>query len=81
MSNKTNYTDAEAQFLKNVGFRVQYFRHLTDLSQDQLAEITGLSPSTISHIEATAPYVLSLKSIYRIASALGVEPYQLLKFD
>lgn len=33
-----NYTKEEAQFLKHIGFRIQYFRRKTDLSQEQLAE-------------------------------------------
>ena len=76
-----DYTADEAQFLKNIGYRIQYFRRLTDLSQEQLAEKTELSQSTIAHIESTAPYVLSLKALYRIALALNIEPYQLLYFD
>ena len=77
----SNFTKTEAQFLKNVGFRIQFFRKKIDLSQDQLAEKSGLSYSTISHLESTTPCPVSLRSLYHIAAALEVEPYQLLKFD
>lgn len=76
-----NYTKEEAQFLKNIGFRIQYFRRKADISQEQLAEMCDMSPSTISHIESTEPYPLSLRVLYQIAAALEIEPYQLLKFD
>ena len=75
------YSLGEAQFLKNIGFRVQFFRKKADLSQEELAEMTGLSYSTISHIESTSPYVMSLRSIYKIAKVLNIKPRQLLDFE
>ncbi len=81
MGTRSKYTPGEAQFIKNVGFRVQYFRRKADLSQEQLAEKCELSVDTISHIEANICYAMSLRVIYRIAEALDIEPYQLLKFD
>ena len=75
------YTVEESQFLKNIGFRVQFFRKKADLSQEELAEKSGLSYSTISHIEATAPYPFSMLALYRIASALEISPYKLLIFE
>lgn len=51
------------------------------MSQEELAEQSGLSYSTISHIESTASYPLSMLALYRIAKALEVEPHQLLTFD
>ena len=81
MKTPANYTNEEAGFLKNVGFRIQFFRKKNGLSQNELAEKSGLSYSTISHIESTSSYPMSMLSLHRIAKALGVEPYQLLKFD
>lgn len=81
MGTRSDYTQDEARFLKNIGFRVQYFRRKADLSQEQLAERSGLSYSTISHIESTACYTMSLRALYQIAKALGIEPAQLLIFD
>lgn len=81
MCKMPNYTKEEAQFIKNIGFRVQFFRKKADLSQEQLAEKCDISYSTISHIESTDPYAVSLRLLYHIASALEIEPYQLLKFD
>lgn len=81
MKSAAHYTNEEADFLKNIGFRIQFFRKKNGLSQEQLAEKSGLSYSTISHIESTSSYPMSMLSLYRIAKALGVDPYQLLKFD
>jgi transcriptional regulator with XRE-family HTH domain len=64
-----------------VGFRIQFFRKTKGLSQEELAEQSDLSYSTISHIESTTSYPLSLCALYRIAKALEIDPYQLLKFD
>jgi len=80
ISRKT-YTEEENQFLKNIGFKVQFLRKKCGMSQLELAEKAALSYATISHLESTSVYGLSIIAIYRIADALGVEPDQLLKFD
>jgi transcriptional regulator with XRE-family HTH domain len=78
--NKKSYTAAENQFLKNIGFKIQFFRKQRGLSQNELAEKANLSYTTISHLESTSAYGLSVIAIYRIAKALDVDPSQLLIF-
>jgi transcriptional regulator with XRE-family HTH domain len=78
--NRKSYTVDENQFLKNIGFKIQFFRKQRGLSQNELAEKAGLSYTTISHIESTSVYGLSIIAIYRIAKALDVDPSQLLMF-
>ena len=70
------YTEQEAQFLKNIGYRVQFFRKKAGLSQEELAERCGMSYSTISHIESTSPYPMSIVALYRIflPKVLGSQP-------
>ena len=80
ISRKT-YTEEENQFLKNIGFKIQFLRKKRGLSQFELAEKADLSYTTIGHLESTAVYGLSIIAIHRIARALDVEPDQLLKFD
>ena len=65
----------------SIGNRIRELRNQKHLSQEQLAEKSDLSYSTISHIESTTCYTMSLRTIFRIAGALDVHPYQLLKFD
>ncbi|MCL2088167.1 MAG: helix-turn-helix domain-containing protein [Oscillospiraceae bacterium] len=76
--NIENLSKEECAFLKNIGFRIQYMRKKAGLSQAELAERSGLADSTISHLESTSIYTVSLVSLFRIASALGVEPKTLL---
>ena len=79
--NKKSYTEDENQFLKNIGFRVQFIRKKRGLSQQELSEKADLSYVTISHLESSAIYGVSIVAIYRIAKALDVTPDQLLRFD
>lgn len=81
MQTGSRYTHDEACFLKNIGFRIQFFRKKQNMSQEELAEKSELSYSTVSHIESSSPYPMSLVALYRIAKALEVSPYQLLMFD
>ena len=81
MMRTSRHTNEENDFLRNIGFRVQFFRKMRGLSQEELAERCGLSYSTVSHIESTSSYPFSMVALYRIARALDIEPYQLLKFD
>jgi len=74
-------TSDEIAFLKNLGFRIQYLRKKKELSQAQLAEMCDLSNSTISHLESTTPFKISLIALYHISKALDVEPKTLLDFD
>ena len=75
-----SYTKEENQFLKNIGFKIQFLRKQRGLSQSELAEKSELSYATISHLESTSAYGLSVIAIYRIAKALDVDPSQLLMF-
>ena len=45
LGSRSEYLMGEAQFLKNIGFRIQYFRKKANLSQEQLAEKSDLSYS------------------------------------
>ncbi|WP_040411290.1 helix-turn-helix transcriptional regulator [Desulfosporosinus sp. OT] len=75
-----SYSREENQFLKNIGFKIQFLRKQRGLSQSELAEKSELSYTTISHLESTSVYGLSVIAIYRIAKALDVDPSQLLMF-
>ena len=74
-------TEEENQFLRNIGFRIQFLRKKRGMSQPELAEKADLSHTTIGHLESTAVYGLSIITLYRIAKALDVTPDQLLTFD
>jgi transcriptional regulator with XRE-family HTH domain len=79
--NPKTLTADEQQFLKNIGFKIQFVRKKKDLSQEQLAEKAGLATATIGHIESPHVYGLSLMALYRIARALEIDPKILLDFE
>ncbi len=60
------------------GKNVRKLRNKKGLSQEQFAEICGLHRTYISDIECFTRNI-SLANVQRIASALDVEPYVLLK--
>ena len=56
---------------KAIGTRIKYFRGKQNITQVQLAEISGVEPSNISHIERGATKV-SLPTLFKIANILEV---------
>ena len=80
-ANAKAYTEDEKQFLKNIGFKIQFLRKKRGMSQFELAEKTELSYTTISHLESTNVYGVSVIALYRIAKALDVTPDQIFRFD
>ena len=67
--NKTNHK-------KEFGQRVRYPRKIANLTQEELAEKTGLSPKTISYIE-NSKNSISFNKLHLLADALGVPIYKL----
>jgi len=61
-------------FSAQVGKRIAEIRKAADITQEKLAEQTGLDRMTIALIE-TGKKKPSLTTIYKIAFALRVEPY------
>ena len=78
---RKDYTADEQKFIKNVGYRIQFFRKRADLSQAELAEKIEMSVTTVGRLEGNSLFAPSLVALYRIAQALGVKPEQLLKSD
>jgi transcriptional regulator with XRE-family HTH domain len=68
-----------ADIKKKFGVRLFQLRNKVDITQAQLAEKANLSIDSISRLERgeRAP---SLESLETIASALGVDPMELLNF-
>lgn len=60
-----------------IGKRIRFFRKLKKLSQEQLAEKIGISPTHMSHIE-TGSTKLSLPVLVDLANALEVQTDKLL---
>ena len=62
-----------------MGKRIKIVRQRSGLTQDQLAELVGLSPKYISGIERGVENP-TMDILLRIAKALEVEPYDLFLF-
>ncbi len=64
-----------------IGLNIAYFRKLRNLSQEELAEKTGISRSHLSAIEApNIVKALSLELLFDLADTLQIDPYKLLEF-
>ena len=70
----------DKNFKKSFGARIRYLRKLAGISQEKLAELTGLSTKTISYIE-NSKNTLSFNKLPLFANALGVPVYKLFVFD
>ena len=69
-------------FIIKVGLKVGYYRRLANMTQEELSEASGMSLNFISQLEApSAPYVPSLKSLYKISSVLGVSVNKLVDVE
>lgn len=54
--------------------RLKEYRESHGMTQEDLAEKTGISRATISRIENNREVNLTMKTIAKIASVFGVEP-------
>lgn len=62
---------------KAIGKRIKIARIKTDLTQEKLSEMVGVSPTHMSNVETRTTRV-SLTTIVRIANALGITSDDLL---
>lgn len=63
---------------RDLGMRIRLSRREHSLTQDQLAERIGISPSFLGHIER-GTRVASLETFVEICNALNVSPEYLLQ--
>ena len=67
---------------RQIGIKISYYRKLRGYTQEVFSEILGVSSSYYSQIEAAGCYKpISLRTLFKIAEALEVEPYKLLMWD
>lgn len=71
-----------AENYRRIGLKIAYYRKLRGLTQEALAERTGLTPAFIGHLEApNVAKALSLDALFDIAAALEVQPQKFLAFE
>lgn len=67
---------------KKLGLKISYYRKLKGFTQEDLAELMGVSTSYVGAIEApNMNKTISLTTLFRIAEILEVPAWKLLKFD
>ena len=66
---------------ENLSYAIGYYRKKKGYSQEQLAELVGISRQHIASVEAPGMNRgISLELLFNIATVLEMEPYLLLKF-
>ncbi|MCL2086425.1 MAG: helix-turn-helix transcriptional regulator [Oscillospiraceae bacterium] len=75
---KNEYRD----MFRKVGLKIAYYRKVQGYTQETFSEKLNISVSYYSQIEAAGCYKpISLRTLFKIAEELSVEPYKLLIFD
>ena len=70
-----------AERYRDLGCAIAYYRKRKHLTQEQLAEMIGISRQHMGAIEApNMVRAISLEVLFHVADVLEVEPYVLLKF-
>ena len=69
----------EVIFYRNIGKKIKTLREQAGLTQEKLAEKSGISLDYLGKIEVCINKP-GLKTILKIANALKVEPFKILKF-
>ena len=72
MGSRSEYLMGEAQFLKNIGFRIQYFRKKANLSQEQLALSAEITTAYLGQIERNEKNP-TVAVVAKLCGALGIE--------
>ena len=67
--------------IESLSYAISYYRKKKGYSQEQLAELLGISRQHLASVEAPRMHRgLSLELLFNIATVLEVEPYILLKY-
>ena len=69
----------EVIFYRNIGKKIKTLREQAGLTQEKLAEKSGISLDYLAKIEVCINKP-RLKTILKIANALKIEPFKILKF-
>lgn len=80
MCSKEIYFDNTEKYIE-LGYNISYYRKHAGLTQEQLAEMLGISRQHMGAVEA--PNIvrpISLDLLFNIAAVLKIEPAKLLTF-
>lgn len=71
---------SEESFILNLGIHLRKLRDKKNMSQQDLANDSGITKSQIARIER-AEINTTVKTLIKIANALEIEPKELLNFN
>lgn len=67
--------------MENLSYAIGYYRKKKGFSQEQMAEMLGISRQHLASVEAPGMNRgVSLELLFNISTVLDIEPYMLLKF-
>ena len=67
---------------RDLGCAIAYYRKRKQLTQEQVADLVGISRQHMGAIEApNMVRAISLEVVFNIATVLEIEPYMLFKFN
>ena len=67
---------------RDIGCAIAYYRKRKQMTQEQVADLVGISRQHMGTIEApNMVRALSLEVVFNIATVLEIEPYMLFKFN
>lgn len=82
MTENNNKLYDNSERYRDLGCAISYYRKRKSLTQEQLADMIGISRQHMGAIEApNMVRAISLDVLFNIATALEIEPYILLKFS
>ncbi len=65
-----------------IGLKIAYYRKMNGMTQEQLAELVGISPGYLSQVETpTLVQPISLKTLFAIADLFHIPPAKFLEFE
>ncbi len=68
--------------LLDIGIKIGYYRRKAGMTQQELADQSGLTLSYISQLESpNLPYCPSIKSLFTIAKVLGVKASKIIDIE
>ena len=65
---------------KFIGHRIKSIRKSKGFTQEELCEIIGIEPQSMSYME-TGKFAPSPETLQKLSDALGVKPYEFYYFD
>lgn len=64
----------------NVGKRISVLRKASGLTQEKLAELSGIDYKYLQKIEGSSPPAIRIDTLEKLAKALRIKPYKILEF-